>query len=367
MSKIKKAKPIRNPVKIYFATSCILLGVAAVVMTVSVNNKEFAELYSTTIGRVFRTVLSAVTGIFPFSVIELLLFLLPIALVLGVVMMIKYINLEALIRTLLVLLGTLFSVIFIFVNTFGTCYFRLSVDENMDIEKKPLTKQQLYDTALMLKNQAEKASENVTFDEKGASVNPHNHRETARLINKGYEKLSSKYDFISNVPFGYKTLVVSPVMTYTHISGVYMPLTGEANVNTNYPQYVTAFTAAHEMAHQRGIASEDEANFVAFLALMETGDDYLEYAALMSMYDYFLDAALKYETQIYNDLVEQTDIKLIGEMYAYYEFFKKYSNSKASEVADNVNDAYLKTMGDEDGVQSYGNVVELYYGYVNSK
>ena len=56
-------------------------------------------------------------------------------------------------------------------------------------------------------------------------------------------------------------------MTYTHISGIYTFYTGESNININYPDFVVASSATHEMAHQRGVARENEANFVSFVVV----------------------------------------------------------------------------------------------------
>ena len=46
--------------------------------------------------------------------------------------------------------------------------------------------------------------------------------------------------------------------------------------------------------------------------------------------------------------------------------FEKYRYSAASEVANEVNDAYLKTLGEGDGVESYGLVIELMSAYLKS-
>ena len=71
--------------------------------------------------------------------------------------------------------------------------------------------------------------------------------------------------------------MLSEPWTYTHISGMYTFFTGEANVNVNYPDFIMVSSAAHEMAHQRGVGKEDEANFVAFLVCTLSDDPYIRY------------------------------------------------------------------------------------------
>lgn len=50
------------------------------------------------------------------------------------------------------------------------------------------------------------------------------------------------------------------------VSGVFSPFTFEAHVDPALPLPTLPFVAAHELAHVAGFASEDEANFVAWLA-----------------------------------------------------------------------------------------------------
>src|SRR5207237_4159011 len=63
-----------------------------------------------------------------------------------------------------------------------------------------------------------------------------------------------------------KEVVLSPLMSYLGIAGIFIPFTGEANVNATLPDCEIPFTACHELAHQRGYAREDEANYIAYRA-----------------------------------------------------------------------------------------------------
>ena len=57
------------------------------------------------------------------------------------------------------------------------------------------------------------------------------------------------------------------MLSYLGISGIFIPFTCEANVNATLPDWEIPFTACHELAHQRGFAREDEANYVGYLRL----------------------------------------------------------------------------------------------------
>ncbi len=353
--------------KLFTLVNGIFFALSLVILFAAVKNEGFAGWYSNTVSAFLRYVLSVVTGILPFSLAEMLVVIgLPIILVYTLVKLVRWVFFKRknAARALLYVFNAVVLCFSLFVNTFGVCYNTASLEKRMGLQREKINKFQLELLAKQFSVALEKDVKNVRFDEEtGASVMPYSWDELNSKLDKGYEKLRADYDFLSYCNADAKKILFSPIMTYTHISGIYMPLTGEANVNTNYPKYVVAYSTAHEKAHQRGVASEDEANFVAYLACIASEDDYLVYCAHMSMYDYMLSALYSSDEELYRKLIEESPKEVFGEMYAYSVFFDKYRDSKASEVADNVNDTYLKTLGQEEGIQSYGLVVELMAAY----
>ena len=160
--------------------------------------------------------------------------------------------------------------------------------------------------------------------------------------------------------------MLSEAMSYTHITGVYTFFTGEANINITFPDYTLPYTAAHELAHQRGIAREDEANFVAYLVCIEADDPYIRYSGYLNLFEYVSSALWRADPELYKEAVSGLGINARYEMKAYSEFFDKYRNSVASEISGVVNDTYLTIQGTQ-GTASYGMVVDLAVAYYNVK
>ena len=358
-------KKIKNADKgiLLFKIGAILFAYTTLVLLLCIFSRSFAESYCRTVSAFLRFLLSTVTGVFPFSLSEVLLFLLQVTwLVYEIALIIKK---RFRFKRFLMRIGLfIFAAYFLFINIFGVCYVRRPLEENMGFEVEEITENELARAALYIKGELEKTADKVDFAEGGASTNPHEWKAINEKLDYGFERLEKKYKFLSAINADAKRIVLSPYMTYTHISGVFIPFTAEANVNTNYPEYVVAFSTAHEKAHQRGIAGEDEANFVAFLACLSSQDDYLRYVAYLSMYDYYLEEIYLSDSEMYFDLLNGTDRRILGEMYAYSVFFDKYRDSTASKVADTVNDTYIKTMGDSEGTRSYGRVVKLCTSYL---
>ena len=349
--------------------SCILVAYSVIILLVSIFSQSFAEFYTVTISAFIRFVFSAITGIVSFSLAEILVILLPFVLI-AVVIIILYFSFKSR-KKLVVFVKRFCFVLFIlasiFINTFAVCYFRQPIEENMNLDRKKLIREEMYLSTEFIKNKLETSLSEIDFSDSGASINPYTFKETERIIDKGYDNLRREYPFISNIISSPKPIFLSEPMTYTHISGVYFPFTGEANVNVNYPDYVVVYSIAHEKAHQRGIASEDDANFAAFLACIMSENEYVRYAALMSMYDYYLDSIYATDYEMYVYFIQNTSDKVLSEMISYSNFFDKYRHSVSSKVADKVNDSYIKVMGDKSGVNSYGKVVELVSAYIDNK
>ena len=67
-------------------------------------------------------------------------------------------------------------------------------------------------------------------------------------------------------------------------------------------------------------------------------------------------------TEKYEQLCERLNINALKDLQANNSFWDKYDGITA-EVADRVNDIYLKANRQIDGVKSYGKVVDLMLGY----
>ena len=202
----------------------------------------------------------------------------------------------------------------------------------------------------------------MAFVEDGFSIMPYSYSEMNDRLIDAYDKACDKYSFIQRLDSRLKPVMLSELMSYTHITGVYSFFTGEANINVNFPDYTLPYTAAHELAHQRGIAREDEANFVAFLVCIESEDSYIRYSAYLNLYEYVASALYSADPELYFQARAKLSNDVKGEMRAYSEFYEKYRDNVASDVSEAVNNTFLVIQGTE-GTKSYGMVVDLAVAY----
>jgi len=151
-------------------------------------------------------------------------------------------------------------------------------------------------------------------------------------------------------------------MSYTGITGVYSFFTGEANLNVAYPDYSNVFTAAHEMAHARGIAREDEANFVASLACISSDDTYIRYCGYVNLLQYVMNALARADRTLWKEVYADLCATTVSEFLAYNAHIDAHDNTFVRDTAEKINNTYLESMGTQ-GTVSYGLVVDLAVAY----
>jgi len=324
----------------------------------------FADFFNFGISGPLRIFMARLTGWLPFSLAEFIILASPVIIAVVYVICLRKSmrGRRYLIRCIVGLLSVLLLVYTMFVLLFAAGYRGSTLDTRLGLERKDVSADELYSTMVLVRDRLNELADDVIFVENTGSVRPFSHEETVELCLSSYDRLEEEYGFFRNFDSTVKQIVLSEYMTYTHISGVYTFFTGEANLNTNYPYFVNVFTTAHEMAHQRGIARENEANFMAYLVCILSDDPYMQYSGYLNMYEYLASPLYKASPVKYREAVAGLDSRVRYDLDCYSAFFDRYRDSAASDVSDAVNNTYLKLQGTE-GTKSYGMVVDLAVAY----
>ena len=338
--------------------------VAAIVHGIACLHAGFADFINLRIGAGFRYVLAKMTDLFPFSVAETVLMALPLLIGLFIYAALRRSGREfrRLLATVLSILALFYG---LFVFTIGCGYRGSTLDSRLSLPIGEVSAAELNETAVWLREEIHALIPEIPFREKGASVMPYGYEEMNRKLLEAYDTVCGQYDFIQKMHTRVKPVTLSEGMTYMHLTGVYTYMTGEANINRAFPDYTIPFTAAHELAHQRGIARENEANFVAFLVCMASDDAYIRYSGYVYMLTYTVNALYSADAEAYRTLCEGYDPALAYELIAYNDFYSKYENNPVGQISSSINNAYLQSQGTA-GTRSYGMVVDLTVAYYQS-
>ena len=364
---MKKHKNANNYIPKCAKIVLLVALLSYVVLFIGRRNVAFSEWVSSGVGYYVRMALAKITSVVPFSLAEILLVLSPVIVVSVIVIAAKKSGRKNRIRFLSGVLAAISLFYTGYVFTLGIGYNRTRLENRLEIESVEITKENLYSTALILKAECEALLDEINFNEGGSSVSDIDFKEMSNQALIGYDRLDADFETLEIKSFYSvaKPVRFSRVMTWLDLLGVYTYFTGESNVNVHYPDYTTPFTVAHEMAHQRGISRENEANFVAFLVCARADSVYVRYSAYMNMLEYVGSALYKTDKELYRELVSSYDNRIKGEMNAYRDFYQANKNELLGKISDTVNDNYLKAQGTE-GVVSYGLVVRLCVAYYES-
>lgn len=144
------------------------------------------------------------------------------------------------------------------------------------------------------------------------------------------------------------------------IQGYYNPLTSEAQINAGIPGCLQPFVIAHEMAHLMGIASEGDANFVAYQICSQSSDPYIQYSALLNLYLYNA-RRLKNTDSVY---VLNIQASLPDFFKNDLDTIRRFNETKPFSLNQWTIPFYnwfLKFNGEQQGIRSYGTLTKYVY------
>ena len=334
--------------------SLLLLVMAAGLLWASRNVSGFAEWYSSTVYPVLVTIFGGFYGWFPMSVVEVFLY----AGILFCLFLLFRCRKKPL--SLLMHYGAIVSVLlFLYASCCGVNYYRIpfstyyieDLQTQIDQGKASVQPVSLAELCAWLTEEVNRAYEDL---EGGTD---HFQKMQEKGV-KAMKKIADIYPVLSGVYPRPKPIFVSEILSVQQCSGVYSPFTIEANYNNDMVPYNIPHTICHEMSHLRGFMREDEANFIGYLACIDSDDADFRYSGYLLGWIYAGNALAKVDFKEYERLHGLLNRSVVAELDANSEFWARYEGEVA-EVQEKVNDAYLKANGQSDGVLSYGRVVDL--------
>jgi hypothetical protein len=176
-----------------------------------------------------------------------------------------------------------------------------------------------------------------------------------------FEGLAGAYPFLEGPAPISRRPWISPLLTVLGISGIFSPFTGESLVNGTLLDLPFAFAACHEAAHGKGVAREDEANFVAYKACMFSDRTDLQYAGTVVALNYSLNDLFRNDADRARELLGSLSPAVTRDRQAMAEFWRPKTRTLRllRLVGEEANDTYLKSQRQSAGTASYGHVVRL--------
>ncbi|MDD4413906.1 MAG: DUF3810 domain-containing protein, partial [Oscillospiraceae bacterium] len=208
------------------------------------------------------------------------------------------------------------------------------------------------------------SSERATLkeDENGNTVLSNGLLKTLAQAGDGYKILHNRYPFLWGSVNRTKPAQLSYKWSYTGISGMYFPFFVEANVNIDQPDSAIPATSAHELAHTRGFAREDECNFFACLSCFVNPSPDYRYSGYLMAYIFCSNALYSYDADMWAETRTYCTDGVIRDIEARTEYWDSFKG-EVQKISNRVNDNFIQSQGVDDGVLSYDRVVRLLLAY----
>lgn len=164
-----------------------------------------------------------------------------------------------------------------------------------------------------------------------------------------------------------KPLLLSRLQSILGFTGIYFPFTGEANVNVDAPACLLPATIAHEMSHQRMVASELEANFVGIAACVSCDDVVFQYSGYLMGLIQLCNALYPADDAAWYAIAEEYFNRELSVDWRDNSEYWRALESPVEDKAQDIYDGFLKGNDQELGIRSYGACVDLLVNYFGTR
>lgn len=310
--------------------------------------------FYTDLSRQVAEFLGKIVAPIPFSVCEVLIFLLILW---GIYTFINVIRRrKGLLAWLAGILLAGCTALLLFTALWGLNHFGPGITETLGIEVELSTRDELAAATNYYLDQANALASQMPRDEDGVTKTPA-FSELGKQAVTCYTALSAQYDYFRTPVAPPKRVIAWYPMSKTGLTGIYLCFTGESCVNPDTFSASLPFTMCHELAHSQAVASEDGANFTAFLACTASDSALFRYSAYFSAYIYCYNALNKVDRTAAADVWNRMNDGVKADILANNERHAKYDGA-TREAVEQLNDTYLKAFSEELGVESYGAVAD---------
>ena len=259
------------------------------------------------------------------------------------------------------ILSIISIIIFIFYSSWGLNYFRLPLNKKLGYNIN-YTEKEIENTLNILIKNSNHLHGILTNNDSLAVKVPYNKAKIASLIENGFNFDLEKYDAKPYL----KNSMLSTPLSYMGYAGYLNPFTLEAQINSKIPKLNYIFTAAHEMAHQLGVASESEANFIAFYTCIKNLDPFVRFTGYIFALNYCYNELIRINPSIANKAIKNLNFGIKENFRELSEFWKLYQNPIEPLLKKGF-DSYLKVNGQIHGIKSYNKMTSLIIAYLQKR
>ncbi|HEY9220396.1 MAG TPA: DUF3810 domain-containing protein [Lutibacter sp.] len=309
--------------------------------------------------------LNLLFGWIPFSFGDILYAALAIVIIINIYTAIK--NKKLHLKNTLFKIGGYISILFfIFHLNWGLNYFRQPVYKTLNFENEKYSSNDLLQLTEKLIVKINQVQLSISKNDSIVVENELNKSQIKKVSYTVYEQFRDKYPQFYHENLKVKHSLFSVPLTYMGFAGYLNPLTNEAQVNSLIPKNNYPMIVCHELAHQVGIASESEANFIGYLASTNAEDVYFNYSGYLMALRFCLFEIFQNDPAQFELLKIKLNKGVIKDIQNTENFWESYQNW-SEKYFKTFYDTFLKANKQIDGIKGYNKVVVLLVNYHKTK
>lgn len=327
------------------------------------------KVYSSTIYPYIGSLLGKITSILPFSLAELIILSIPLIglSMIGYLIFGQGLLKERLSNLIHLLIRSLSLIYVIFYLLWGFNYYREDYISLAGWENYDASFEDLRDLTQAIILEMNYLRNGLDEDEVGIFLVQDDFKDLNHIAQDGFKDYRIGSLKLDTIRARSKPVLLSNYMSYTGITGVYFPFTGEANVNIDVPHISMLSSLTHEIAHHKGFAKEDEANFIAYKANINNPDKRFQYSGYYLAMTHLLNEIRAYDIDEYTRLFDSLSDEIRMDIDNSRDYWKA-RRGRTEKLMTKVNDTYLKSNNQDQGVKSYNGVVKLLLAeYLNNR
>ena len=242
----------------------------------------------------------------------------------------------------------------------GVNYYADGFQEKSGVYAQPVTVEELDRVAAYFAEHLAELADQVERDENGVFAVSRD--EIFAESTSIYENISREFPFLEREDRAPKRMFFSRLFSAMNFTGFYSPYTGESSLNVDSPACLLPANIAHELALQRGIASEQECNFLAIASSTASDSVVYQYSGYLMGYIHLGNALYRADRDRWAEVYALLPETVIADLRYHSAYWDQFEGATAT-VSKKIYDAALKGYGQADGIQSYGTVVDLLVAY----
>lgn len=345
----------------WYAAAGIILMAAAVCLQLSARHtRSFADWYAHRIYPVLVKWAGGFSALFPFSVVEIGLYVLAAG---SLWYLARHISRPGNIACRGIFLAGI--LLFSYMTGCGINYYAGAFSEYAGLNPGKYTREELVELCEYLTERVNETAPELSEEgnEKNQAYRYQENRSQWRQESiAAMQAAGEQYPVLGGYYPRPKEAAVSWILSVQQLCGIYSPFTIEANYNGDMPDYNIPHTMCHELSHLKGFMREDEANFIGYLACIASENPAFQYSGYLTGWVYAGNALAEADMETYVQLHGKLCESARMDLRANSVFWERYEG-KAAEAANQWNDTYLKMNNQADGVKSYGRMVDLMLAY----